>query len=84
MPSSKPPMWRDDIDALAFQPADHRGICMVHRRAFRTLLRGGAVAAAMRGLLHYTSEGISGGGPRKGASRKRRGGPQTSTSPAGM
>jgi hypothetical protein len=39
MPSSKTPTWRDDIDALAFQPADHRGICMVHRRAFRTLLR---------------------------------------------
>ena len=39
MPSSKTPKWRDDIDALAFQPADHRGICMVHRRAFRTLLR---------------------------------------------
>jgi hypothetical protein len=31
--------WRDDIDALAFQPNDHRGFCMVHRRAFRTLLR---------------------------------------------
>jgi hypothetical protein len=39
MPSSKAPTWRDDIDALAFQPADHSGICMVHRRAFRTLLR---------------------------------------------
>jgi hypothetical protein len=39
MPSSKMPTWRDDIDALAFQPAEHRGICMVHRRAFRTLLR---------------------------------------------
>ena len=39
MPSSKTPKWRDDIDALAFQPADHSGICMVHRRAFRTLLR---------------------------------------------
>ena len=39
MPSSKAPTWRHDIDALAFQPADHTGICMVHRRAFRTLLR---------------------------------------------
>jgi hypothetical protein len=39
MPSSKTPTWRDDIDALAFRPADHGGICMVHRRAFRTLLR---------------------------------------------
>ena len=39
MPSSTPPIWRDDIDALAFQPAEHRGLCMVHRRAFRTLLR---------------------------------------------
>jgi len=33
------PRWRDDIDALEFQPAAHRGLCMVHRRAFRTLLR---------------------------------------------
>jgi hypothetical protein len=33
------PIWRDEIDALAFQPADHAGLCMVHRRAFRTLLR---------------------------------------------
>jgi hypothetical protein len=34
-----PASWRDDIDALAFEPDDHRGFCMVHRRAFRTLLR---------------------------------------------
>jgi hypothetical protein len=34
-----PANWRDDIDALAFQPNDHRGFCMVHRLAFRTLLR---------------------------------------------
>jgi hypothetical protein len=39
MSSSKTPIWRDDIDALAFQPAQHAGLCMVHRRAFRTLLR---------------------------------------------
>jgi hypothetical protein len=39
MPPSKPPIWRNDIDALAFQPGYHIGLCMVHRRAFRTLLR---------------------------------------------
>jgi hypothetical protein len=39
MPSSTTPIWRDDIDALAFQPVEHSGLCMVHRRAFRTLLR---------------------------------------------
>ncbi len=39
MPSSKPPIWRNDIDALAFQPGEHIGLCMVHRRAFRTMLR---------------------------------------------
>jgi len=39
MPSSKPPIWRNDIDALAFQPGEHSGLCVVHRRAFRTLLR---------------------------------------------
>jgi hypothetical protein len=31
--------WRDDIDALAFQPEGHEGMCMVHRLAFRTLMR---------------------------------------------
>lgn len=33
------PTWRDDVDALSFQPDGHRGTCMVHRHAFRTLLR---------------------------------------------
>jgi hypothetical protein len=33
------PHWRSDIDALAFQPADHLGFCVIHRRAFRTLLK---------------------------------------------
>jgi hypothetical protein len=31
--------WRFDIDALAFDPEGHRGSCVVHRLAFRTLLR---------------------------------------------
>ena len=31
--------WRHDIDALAFQPEGHDGTCMVHRLAFRTLMR---------------------------------------------
>ena len=39
MPSSKAPILRNDIDALAFLPEAHTGFCMVHRRAFRTLLR---------------------------------------------
>jgi hypothetical protein len=39
MPSSKTPIWLDHIDALAFQPGEHSGLCMVHRRAFRALLR---------------------------------------------
>ena len=30
--------WRVDIDSLSFQPGDHAGLCMVHRRAFGTLL----------------------------------------------
>jgi hypothetical protein len=30
--------WREDIDSLAFKPARHEGLCVVHRRAFRTLL----------------------------------------------
>lgn len=30
--------WREDIDSLAFHPEGHNGLCVVHRRAFRTLL----------------------------------------------
>jgi hypothetical protein len=33
------PIWRVDVDALAFLPEGHGGLCMVHRRAFRTLLK---------------------------------------------
>jgi len=38
MPARPSPVWRDDVDALAFAPDDHDGLCMVHRHAFRTLL----------------------------------------------
>jgi hypothetical protein len=31
-------VWRSDINALAFEPEGHAGICTVHRLAFRTLL----------------------------------------------
>jgi hypothetical protein len=31
--------WRHDIDALAFEPDGHGALCMVHRLAFRTLIR---------------------------------------------
>jgi hypothetical protein len=31
--------WRTDIDALSFAIDAHTASCMVHRRAFRTLLR---------------------------------------------
>jgi hypothetical protein len=33
------PVWRADVDSLAFRPDGHGGVCMVHRRAFRTLLK---------------------------------------------
>lgn len=29
MLGGKSPTWRDDIDALAFQPGDHQGACIV-------------------------------------------------------
>jgi hypothetical protein len=32
-------MWRADVDALSFRPEGHIGACMVHRHAFRTLLK---------------------------------------------
>ncbi len=31
-------IWRNDIDALAFEPEGRASTCMVHRLAFRTLL----------------------------------------------
>jgi hypothetical protein len=40
-----PATWRDDIDALVFEPDDHQGFCMVHRRAFRTLQRSSPAPA---------------------------------------
>ena len=30
--------WRSDIDSLSFQPRGHAGHCVVHRRAFATIL----------------------------------------------
>ncbi|RYX86887.1 MAG: hypothetical protein EON84_21670 [Bradyrhizobiaceae bacterium] len=33
-------LWRADVDALTFRPRGHGGVCMVHRHAFRTLLKG--------------------------------------------
>jgi hypothetical protein len=38
-PDRGAPIWRADVDALAFHPAGHDGVCVVHRHAFRTLLR---------------------------------------------
>jgi hypothetical protein len=32
-------VWRPDIDALSFPVDAHAASCVVHRRAFRTLLR---------------------------------------------
>jgi hypothetical protein len=30
--------WRADIDSMAFRPEGHAGLCVVHRRAFETLM----------------------------------------------
>jgi hypothetical protein len=30
--------WRSDLDSLTFRPKGHDGDCVVHRRAFQTLL----------------------------------------------
>jgi len=31
-------MWRIDIDSFTFRPVDYGGVCVVHRRAFETLV----------------------------------------------
>jgi hypothetical protein len=33
-----PSTWRPDLDSLSFRPQGHGGHCVVHRRAFQTLL----------------------------------------------
>jgi hypothetical protein len=43
--------WRDDIDALAFRPRGHAGLCLVHRLAFRSLLRREPVPADCLGYF---------------------------------
>jgi hypothetical protein len=30
--------WRSEIDSWSFQPEGHDGLCVIHRRAFGTLL----------------------------------------------
>lgn len=52
MSGDSQPKWRDDIDALAFQPEGHRGMCVVHRLAFRTLMR---VVPTADGCIAYFS-----------------------------
>lgn len=32
-------IWHSDIDVQVFEADDQHGLCMVHRQAFRTLLR---------------------------------------------
>ena len=33
-----PSTWRSDLDSLSFRPRGHAGQCLIHRRAFRTIL----------------------------------------------
>jgi hypothetical protein len=33
-----PSTWRADLDSLSFQPRGHAGHCLIHRRAFKTIL----------------------------------------------
>ena len=44
-------IWREDIDSLAFRPSGHAGYCVVHRLAFRTLLRGVALPETCRAFF---------------------------------
>jgi hypothetical protein len=30
--------WRSDLGSLSFQPRGHAGQCLIHRRAFKTIL----------------------------------------------
>lgn len=30
--------WRSDLNSLSFQPDNHAGQCLIHRRAFQTIL----------------------------------------------
>jgi hypothetical protein len=39
-------VWRIDIDSLTFRPVGHEGSCVVHRRAFETLIGANPTAAS--------------------------------------
>jgi hypothetical protein len=45
------PIWRSDIDSLAFRPSGHMGLCVTHRRAFGTLL--GCTASPQQSIDFY-------------------------------
>jgi hypothetical protein len=30
--------WRAEVESVAFRPVGHEGVCVVHRRAFETLM----------------------------------------------
>ncbi len=38
VPQAMAHSWRFDIDSLSFQPRGHAGQCVIHRRAFATIL----------------------------------------------
>jgi hypothetical protein len=70
MTGDSPAKWRHDIDALAFQPEGHRGTCVVHRLAFRTLMR--VVPAPETCLAYFTEhEGAFRASAQAKISRKR-------------
>ena len=46
--------WRDQIDSLAFRAEGHAGVCVVHRRAFETLL--GHSASPAECVAYFTAQ----------------------------
>jgi hypothetical protein len=45
--------WRSDVNALSFQPQGHAGQCLIHRRAFQTILGLGSPPTPEQCLASY-------------------------------
>jgi hypothetical protein len=62
--------WRSDIDALAFQPDGGQRYCVVHRRAFRTLLGFNPSPADCESFFHANRDAFQAAASAKTLAKK--------------
>jgi hypothetical protein len=59
------PVWRQDLDALAFVPEGHGGLCFIHRLAFRTLVGHDPDPAACEAWFRWERAAFAAAASRK-------------------